>query len=74
MLGLFPMSLDLPVKLTDTPRGPAKDMGVFKNARGWIRGWDLPENEQKRLEELEDAEVVLTQRPRRLFIEVANST
>ena len=59
ILGLFPAVLDLLVRFTDTPRGPAKEMGVFENARGWLRGWDLPDSEQSRLQDLEDAEVVL---------------
>ena len=41
---------------------------------GASQNWDSPESEQKRLQGLEDGEVVLAERPRRLFIEVASAT
>ena len=74
--GLLPLVLDLPVRFTDSPNKKAKDMGVFKHSRGWLRGWELSEAETKRLEELADPEVVLFDRPLRLYIEVetANKT
>ena len=68
--GLMPLVQELPVRYTDTPDKAAREKGVFKNARGWLRGWELDEAEQQRLREnVDDKEVVLKERPRKLFIE-----
>ena len=72
--GLLPLVLDLPVRFTEAPNPRARAQGVFKNARGRIRGWDLPPEERSRLEALPDAEVVLVHRPLRLFIEVTTTS
>ena len=72
--GLLPLALDLPVCFTDTPSAEARQMGVFKNARGKIKGWLLSPEEQERLEQCAEAEVVLRQRPRAIFIEVESAT
>ena len=69
-LGSCPLVQDLPVHFTDTPDKAAREKGVFRNARGWLRGWELDETEQQRLREnVADKEVVLKERPRKLFIE-----
>jgi len=39
-----------------------------------LQGWELSESEKARLSQLEDAEVVLKQRPLKLFIEVPTGT
>ena len=45
--------------------------GIFKHARGILRGWELSPDEVDRVAALEDApEVVLKKRPVKLFIEV----
>ena len=72
--GVFPLVLDLPVRFTDTPYGSCREQGVFKNARGWLRGWKLSEEVERRLEESSAPEVVLRQRPLQLFIEVISAT
>ena len=72
--GLLPLVLDLPVRFTDAPGAGAREMGVFKNARGWLRGWQLPDDEIERRAQIPDAEVVLCKRPKRLFVEVENAT
>lgn len=72
--GLFPLVLDLPVRFTDAPNATAREQGVFKNARGWLRGWDLTEGEQQRLAEMSDPEVVLQRRPQHLYIELEAPT
>ena len=72
--GLFPLMLDLPIRFTDSPSAAAAQMGVYKNSRGWLRGWELTEVEIHRLEEIQDAEIVLQQRPPRLHIEVETAT
>ncbi|MEC8949150.1 MAG: hypothetical protein VX837_04025, partial [Candidatus Thermoplasmatota archaeon] len=72
--GLLPLVLDLPVCFTDSPNPAAKAMGVYKNSRGWLRGWELTDEETSRLQELPDPEVVLRQRPLRLHVEVATAT
>ena len=50
--GLLALVLHLPVRFTDCPGAAAREQGVFKNSRGWIRGWELPEEETARLQEL----------------------
>ena len=47
--------------------------GVFTNARCWLRGWTLPDNEHKRVDESNEHELALCQRPSRLFIEMASA-
>ena len=56
--GLLPLVLDIPMRFTEAPSKAAREMGVFKHARGWLRGWDLPEEELQRLNALDDREVV----------------
>ena len=68
--GLFPAIRDLPVRFTETPDREAREKGIFKNARGWLRGWELEAEEQQRLQQSKEAEVVLQRRPKRLFIEM----
>ena len=68
--GLLPLVLDLPVRFTESPNKTAKNMGVFKHSRDILRGWQLPQDEQKRIDEGLDPEVVLKKRPDKLFIEV----
>ena len=73
--GLLPLVLDLPRRFTEAPNPRARALGVFKNARGFLRGWGLPPEEEARLQELPDAEVVIVRRPTCLFIELpATST
>ena len=43
--GLFPLILDLPIRFAEAPRD-GYEQGVFKNSRGWIRGWKLDDEEQ----------------------------
>ena len=47
-----------------------EEKGVYKNARGILRGWDLPEEELQRLTATDEPEVVLKKRPQKLYIEV----
>ena len=72
--GLLPLVLDLPVRFTESLNKAAREMGVFKHSRGWLRGWQLSEAEEQRLEQLPDAEVVLLERPLSLHIEVETAT
>ena len=55
-------------------RNSARTQGVFKNARGWLRGWELHEDELKRLETMSEPEIVLVRRPRYLYIELEAPT
>ena len=66
--------LDLPIRFSDSPDKAAKAEGVFKHTRGILRGWDLTDEETERLSVLEDPEVVLVDRPLRLYIEVQSGT
>ena len=69
--GLFPCVVDLPVRFTDSPSAAAREQGIFKHARGFLRGWELPDEELQRVDAFGDApEVVLKKRPVKLFIEV----
>ncbi len=54
----------------DAPNATAREQGVFKTARGWLRGWDLTEGEQQRLAEMSDPEVVLQLRLHHVYIHV----
>ena len=69
--GLLPLVLDLPVRFTDSLR---RDQGVFKHSRGWLRGWELSVAETARLNENDAPEVVVQERPTKLFIEVETAT
>ena len=63
--------LGLPVRFTDAPSAEAREQGIFKHARGIIRGWELDPEEQARIDALPDgSEVVLKKRPLKIFIEV----
>jgi hypothetical protein len=68
--GLFPLIVDLPVRFTECPDADARRKGVFKNAKGWLRGWELVPEEAQRLQAIDEPEVVLVKRPKKLFIEV----
>ena len=68
--GLLPLVVDLPIIFKECPDADARRKGVFKNARGILRGWDLDEEEQKRLSATDEPEVVLMKRPKKLYIEV----
>ena len=70
----MPCVLDMPVRFTDSPNASAKKQGVYKNSRGWLRGWKLPEAEAQRVDGLTDPEVVLQHRPVELQIEVVTAT
>ena len=72
--GLFPFVLDLPIRFTEAIDKKSRELGVFKHSRGWLRGWKLPPDEQARLEQIDDPEVVLQGRPTHLFIEVQTAT
>ena len=49
-------------------------MGIFKHTRGILREWEITEEESKRIESLTDWEIVLRQRPTKLYIEVPTGT
>ena len=55
--------LDLPVRFTCEPTPGDRLKGVFTNARGWLRGWELTTEEEKRIAQLPDTEVALRERP-----------
>jgi len=70
--GFFPLVLDLPVRFTCEPTHGDRLKGVFTNARGWLRGWELPTAEEQRISQLPDAEVALRERPVALYVEMVN--
>ena len=72
--GILPLVLDMPIRFTKAINKKAREMGVFKHTRGFLRGWELTEAEQARLQAFQDPEVVLKQRPLHLVIEVPTGT
>ena len=69
--GLLPLVVDLPIRFTDAPSPSAREQGIFKHARGILRGWQLESEELERVEQQADvSEVVLQRRPTQLLIEV----
>ena len=49
-------------------------MGIFKHCRGILRDWMLPEAEALRLQQMDEPEVVLRQRPLKLYVEIPTGT
>ena len=72
--GFMPLVLDLPIRFTCEPSKGDRLKGVFTNARGWLRGWELPEAEQQRIDSQDDHEIALCQRPTRLYIETRSAS
>ena len=72
--GLLPLVLNLPVRFTDTPNATAREMGVFKNARGKICGWQLCDDEKERIDAEDASEIVLRRWPTKIFVEVETAT
>ena len=72
--GLFPFVLDLPIRFTEAIDKKSRELGVFKHSRSWLRGWKLPLEEETRLQQIHDPEVVLHGRPTHLLIEVQTAT
>ena len=71
--GMLPVVLDLPIRFTQEPARGDQLNGVFTNARGWIRGWNLPDDETERVANDTSAELVLQKRPLQLHIELASA-
>ena len=61
--GLLPLVVDLPVLFIEATDKKSREQGVFKHTRSIRRTWELPEDELRRLDALDDPEVVLFQRP-----------
>ena len=55
------------MKFTDSLR---RDLGIFKHAKGILRGWEFTEEEAARVAQIQDPEVVLKNWPKKLFVEV----
>ena len=72
--GLFPLVKDLPIIFKECPDADARRKGVFKNARGILRGWELADEELQRLAATDEPELVLKQRPKKIFIEMPNGS
>ena len=73
--GLLPLVQDLPIQFTETPDKASREKGVFKNARGWLRGWELEPEEAERIKKMpQEPEIVLKRRPRKLFIEMQSAS
>ena len=66
--------LDMPVRFTEAVDPKSRRMGVFKYARGVLRGWELPEAEAARVTACDAPEVVLRQQHVVLRIEIFNPT
>jgi hypothetical protein len=72
--GLLPLVLNLPVRFMDGIGRVERDMGIFKHTRGFLRGWDVEAEEEQRLKESSEPEVVFHRRPLRLHIEVPTAS
>jgi hypothetical protein len=72
--GLLPLVVDLPIRFTESLGKAAREMGVFKHTRGILRGWELEAEEQQRMEDTAEPEVVLKRRPTKLYIEIPTAT
>ena len=68
------MRTSLPMRFTDSLRRAEREMGIFKQSRGILRGWAVEDEEAERLKTLPDPEVVFNRRPLKLYIEVATAT
>jgi len=71
IMGMLPLVRDMPVRFTYSEK---RDQGVFKHSRGHLRGWSLTEEERERIQGIPDPEIVLQERPLKLFIEVETAT
>ena len=65
IMGLFPMVYNLPVTFT---ANVDKKRKIFKFTSGHIVGWTLSEQDEKRLQESTDFEIVLETQPKVIFI------
>ncbi len=72
--GILPLVLGLPIRFTSTPVPGDREIGIFKNQRGVVRGWKLdPAEEARLIEQGLQPEVVLKTRPLDICIEVPTS-
>ena len=67
ILGLFPCVRDMPVRFTDTMD---RERGIFKNARGILKGWQLQPLDAQRASCEDCEELVLTALPEYLFVHI----
>ena len=72
--GLLPLVLNLPVRFTEAPNKIARQLGIFKHTRGCLKGWQLPEDELRRIEGIKDNEIVLNKIRLHLYIEVPTAS
>ena len=72
--GLLPLVLDLLIRFTESIGQQAHDLGIFKHARGFLRGWSLPDEEIARSASMDDPEIVPIRRPTKLYIEPETAT
>ena len=71
VMGMLPLVLDMPVRFTNSEN---REQGVFKHSRGHLRGWCLTEDERERMRDIQGPEIVLKDRPLKLFVEVETAT
>ncbi len=64
----------MPVRFTDAVDKKSRLLGVFKHARGILRGWRLREAEETRIADIEASEVVLRKQPLSLNIKLMTAT
>ena len=70
ILSMCPLCYDLPVRIT-VGNGPLmKEYGVHNGARGRIKGWTLHDDDVLRLASDQAAEVILTELPLRIILEM----
>ncbi len=71
IMGMLPLVLDMPMRFTYSEN---REQGVFKHSRSHLRGWILTEQERQRIQDIQDPEIVLQDRPLKLLIEVETAT
>ena len=60
----------MPYTVTHSHGQEFQEYGIFKGARGKLMGWLLDEADQKKFENSEDGEIVLTMLPKILFLQM----
>ena len=70
-MGLFPATWNLPLRFMHTLDKKNK---VVKHARGRLVGWELHDVDKERVAGSTDAELVLTNMPKKLFVQLTTNS
>ena len=68
-MGVLPLVKNMPLRLTETQHTDSgKKYNLFKNKRCKLFGWTLHADDQKKLQETEEEDLILEHLPESLFI------